>query len=473
MTDSTVTPNDQLRSARKAMLSPSGSRRPMSRQELADGCNAELNRRYEAQGRRPRWAGMTEKTIGTLERGEIRWPNEDYRRALCAVLKSDEPSLGLYIDRPGSMVQGDQQSLKRESDSSQHRRVGSFGGRHDAYEYGQGFPLGQEELEWSIDRSADQALIFASAAAAGLDAQSTDDLFSRASDIAQDYASQDRWRTFVRAKSLRDSAFEQAARTKRPDNLADLYLLSALNSLLMASAAFDLGRPSGALRLAQGARTLAGLSGHTEAEAWSIGLVATLFNWQNRPQEALVEIERARRLTASKKELFRILNIKARSSALLGDRSGTEDALGEAQGCLAGANFGSMLHDQIAGEFGFDSARASACAGTAWLHLGDGAAARSYLEAAVAEYEALPHVMRPWAPLTGARVDLATACVISGDLEAAEAAFESVFKLEDGRRISTITGRVDATLRQLRSNFKNDNQARHLGSRIESWSKGD
>jgi hypothetical protein len=100
MTDSTVTPNNQLRSARMAMLSPSGSRRPMSRQELADACNAELDRRYEAQRRRPRWAGMTEKTIGTLERGEIRWPNEDYRRALCVVLKSDERSLGLYIDRP-------------------------------------------------------------------------------------------------------------------------------------------------------------------------------------------------------------------------------------------------------------------------------------------------------------------------------------------------------------------------------------
>nr|WP_308197831.1 hypothetical protein [Hamadaea flava] len=440
----------------------------MSRQELADACNAELERRYEAQGRRPRWAGMTEKTIGTLERGEIRWPNEDYRRALCAVLKSDEPSLGLYIDRSASAPKADQQTLGEEPDSSQRQGVGPLAGRPD--EYDRGFPFGQDELEWSIDQSADQALIFASAAAAGLDAQSTDDLFSRASDIAQEYASQDRWRTFNRARNLRDVAFEQATRTKRPDNLADLYLLSALNGLLMASAAFDLGRPSGALRLAQGARTLAGLSGHTEAEAWSFGLVATLFNWQNRPKQALVEIERARRLTSSKKELFRILHIKARSCALLGDRGGTEAALDEAQRCLAGADFGSLLHDQIAGEFGFDSARASACAGAAWLHLEDGAAARPHLEAAIAGYEALPQVLRPWAPLTGAQVDLATACVMSRDLEAAEAAFEPVFGLENGRRISTITGRVDSTVRQLRTGYTTDRHARQLGSRIESWS---
>ena len=95
-----IVPNSRLRAARKALLSPSGSGRPMSRQELADACNAEMASMYTKQGRRQRWAGLTEKTIGALERGEIRWPNDDYRRALCAVLSADERSLGLYVDRP-------------------------------------------------------------------------------------------------------------------------------------------------------------------------------------------------------------------------------------------------------------------------------------------------------------------------------------------------------------------------------------
>jgi hypothetical protein len=72
----------------------------MSRQELADACNAVLARLYAERGGRQRWAGLTEKTIGALERGEIRWPNDDYRQALCAVLHADERGLGLYIDRP-------------------------------------------------------------------------------------------------------------------------------------------------------------------------------------------------------------------------------------------------------------------------------------------------------------------------------------------------------------------------------------
>ena len=99
MTRPAVSPNHQLRAARQALPSPSGSGRPMSRHELADACNSELARMFEAQDRR-RWAGITEKTIGALERGEVRWPNSDYREALCLVLKSDIQSLGLYIDRP-------------------------------------------------------------------------------------------------------------------------------------------------------------------------------------------------------------------------------------------------------------------------------------------------------------------------------------------------------------------------------------
>lgn len=135
MTRPTTTPNHQLRAARKELRSPSGSGRSLSRQELADACNAELDRRYEAQGRRRRWAGMTEKAIGALERGEIRWPNEDYRRALCVVLKSDERSLGLYIDRPLTPDREDQ--LRVDHDDPMDILAGdSVPGSGAAYEVG-------------------------------------------------------------------------------------------------------------------------------------------------------------------------------------------------------------------------------------------------------------------------------------------------------------------------------------------------
>lgn len=94
--------NDRLRSARRARRSPSGSGRVLSRQELADACNQILEVMYAKAGHARRWAGMTANYVGALERGEVRWPNENYRAALRAFFNTTNADLGLYIDRPES-----------------------------------------------------------------------------------------------------------------------------------------------------------------------------------------------------------------------------------------------------------------------------------------------------------------------------------------------------------------------------------
>ncbi|MFD1082537.1 hypothetical protein ACFQ3M_13165, partial [Micromonospora andamanensis] len=98
-------PNDLLRAARLAMRSPSGSGRPMSRQELAEAVNAWL---YEHAGRR---FAIHAGYIGNLERGTTRWPSAHYRTGLRAVLgKATDAELGFFIiqghakDRDRSMV---------------------------------------------------------------------------------------------------------------------------------------------------------------------------------------------------------------------------------------------------------------------------------------------------------------------------------------------------------------------------------
>ncbi|MCP2326959.1 hypothetical protein HDA40_005466 [Hamadaea flava] len=94
--------NDRLRSARRARRSPSGSGRVLSRQELADACNEILDAMYATAGHAPRWAGMSANYVGALERGEVRWPNENYRAALRTYFNATNADLGLYIDRPES-----------------------------------------------------------------------------------------------------------------------------------------------------------------------------------------------------------------------------------------------------------------------------------------------------------------------------------------------------------------------------------
>jgi hypothetical protein len=86
-------PNELLRLARLRRLSPSGSGRVMSRQEVADAVNAYL----AARGFN---GGVDGAYVGKLERGVHRWPQALYREALRAVLGvSSDAELGLYICR--------------------------------------------------------------------------------------------------------------------------------------------------------------------------------------------------------------------------------------------------------------------------------------------------------------------------------------------------------------------------------------
>jgi WD40 repeat protein len=77
-----------LMRARTDLASPSGSGRPMSRQELADLVSQHLDRAVDG------------KYIARLERGDYRWPSERTRRAIRQVLGAEtDADLGFFIVR--------------------------------------------------------------------------------------------------------------------------------------------------------------------------------------------------------------------------------------------------------------------------------------------------------------------------------------------------------------------------------------
>ena len=87
-------PNRLLRQARLRLQSPSGSCRPMSRQELADAVNAFV---FEATGR---IVCLDAHQVGRLERGQRHWPCADYRLGSRVVLGiATDAELGFYIAR--------------------------------------------------------------------------------------------------------------------------------------------------------------------------------------------------------------------------------------------------------------------------------------------------------------------------------------------------------------------------------------
>ncbi|WP_229069154.1 hypothetical protein [Actinoplanes sp. DH11] len=87
-------PNSLLMQARRWRPSPSGSGRPMSRQELAEAINLYLWQHHQIVHQ---W---DETDIGRLERGENRWPGRRRREAFRAVLQvAADHEIGFYIRR--------------------------------------------------------------------------------------------------------------------------------------------------------------------------------------------------------------------------------------------------------------------------------------------------------------------------------------------------------------------------------------
>lgn len=331
--------------------------------------------------------------------------------------------------------------------------------------------VGADPVGLVVDQAADDGVAQAALAAAGLDATSMADLYEQISDLARGYAARHRGVTFVRARRCRDFALELTARTRRPSDLVDAYLLASLTNALMASAAFDLARGSAATSLARASRTFAELSGHPSALGWAYGLVATLLNWQNRPAAALQEIERGLATVSSRAAKYRLYCIAARAYALRRDHGSARDALEQAARHRPDDRHGrDLLQDEIGGELQFDAARASACAGAVWLHLADAPTAERALHGALAAYAQMPSLERPTAPVNGARADLAAACLLRNDLEAAEQALVPVFGLHADQRISVLAGRMTGVATLLRtSRWDGVAQARALGARIDDW----
>jgi tetratricopeptide (TPR) repeat protein len=103
--------NRLLEGARCRRLSPSGSGRPMSRQELADEANAWLAVHFPGE------APFDRNYVGKLERGKHRWPSEGKRAALRYVLQAgSDRELGFFINRRSRTAERPNQPLGSSPD---------------------------------------------------------------------------------------------------------------------------------------------------------------------------------------------------------------------------------------------------------------------------------------------------------------------------------------------------------------------
>lgn len=246
---------------------------------------------------------------------------------------------------------------------------------------------------------------------------------------------------------LRDTVYEQLDRTHKPHQQADMYLLAGLVCGLLSSVSWDLGHPQVAEEQARAAHTYGSVIDHPSLCAWARALQVAVMFWTARPRRAAAlaasSLEEAPIGTAR----ARLYSVHARSLALIGARQEVHAALDAADDELQRAGDDPFL-DEIGGELRFGRARRALCAGTSFVALGDGEQAENEATTALRLFGEMPERARWAAGEFGARVDLAAARTLRGDLAGAEDALETVFALEPelrteavGRRLSSL-GRV-------------------------------
>jgi transcriptional regulator with XRE-family HTH domain len=242
---------------------------------------------------------------------------------------------------------------------------------------------------------------------------------------------------------IRGQALTLIQQTHQPGVLSDLYMIAGQASALMASAAFDLDRWDASAALARSAVSYARLVGDASLHAWTLGLVALLANWRDEPDIALDHFQRGLQVAPAGTPRVRLRHIAARSYALLGDSASVGTILGQARRDQDDAGrFRDRLSEDTGGEFAFGHARADACAAAAWLDVGRGLEAKDAAQRALNDFTALPPGRRPRSQSLGARIDLATGCLLRRELDEAEEALGEVLSGHTAPVNVSLSGRL-------------------------------
>ena len=316
------------------------------------------------------------------------------------------------------------------------------------------------ELRREVRMAAEDAANEAAAADSGIGERTLEQLQEEVVRQARDYPRRPLAEVFADARQTRDLAARLTERTRRPNQLADLFAVAGQACGLLANAAFDMGYWTAADRFAGSALTYADLAGHDSLRSWVLGRQAHLANWQGRPDDALNRLGSALVFAPPGASAMRLRATEARARALLGDRDGVERALRAAEEAQE-SEHRDELFDGTGGEFGYGPAHAEFSAGSAYVTLTDGPAAELHTQRGLELFEAMPVTDRAYYAEYGARVDLAAARVLRGDLSGARDALVPVFALAPAQRTAGVLGRLDQVLLLLSADIFRDSREAH------------
>ncbi|HEX5403149.1 MAG TPA: hypothetical protein VFX16_12685 [Pseudonocardiaceae bacterium] len=326
--------------------------------------------------------------------------------------------------------------------------------------------LTEEEL---IVNAGRESVEHAIEAASALDPSALEHLHAAAGQAARAYYVVPPLILLTDLVRLRDTVYGQLDRTHKPRQQAELYLIAGQVCGLLSSVSWDMGHPDVAEEQARAAFTYGQVIDHPSLCAWARALQTTVAFWTGQPRRAATIAASALDSAPVGTARARLHAVHARSLAMIGARQEVEIELNAAANELDRAGDDPFL-DEIGGELGFDRSRRALCAGASFVVLGDGERAERDAIAALDLFGKMPEQVRWGAGELGARVDLATARTLSGDLAGTEEALSAVLALPPDRRTEAISLRLASLGRMLGGKqFQGAVEASRMGEAIEDF----
>jgi transcriptional regulator with XRE-family HTH domain len=343
----TTAPNLRLRAFREA--------RSESRREFARA----LRRMAETMGEN---LACDERRVARWERGEVRWPRSAYRRVLSALLGVSAEDLGF---RPPDDVT---QAMAASSDS-------------DPWP-----PVYKPPPPPTVPRrSAPGAEGPVFGPVLDLSPATLEGLESAADDLCRDYGNESVRQIIALAHKRMSLVGRLLQDGMRPADRRRLLVVCGWLSAIVGCALFDVGQRRRAETNRLAVRDLAGQAGHAELAAWALEMATWFALSEGRFSDALASAQAGEVATGDSPVAARLALHEAKAAARLRDRRLAEQALDRARAIVDRLPwpFDELHH------FAMDETKMTAHAATAYLWLGDDAAAED------CAWQVLVHQLKP------------------------------------------------------------------------------
>ncbi len=298
---------------------------------------------------------------------------------------------------------------------------------------------------------------------------SLEHLRSEVTRLSREYMTAEPLPIFFEMRRVREQMYHALDRKLWPRDEVELYfLLGALNSL-MADTAESLGNPSAAEELARAGLAYALAIDHRPLIAQLRLNLAVVALWTGHPRRSLDLAQSGLHYLPAGPNAAQLHIMCARAAARLGDADTTHAQISQAAQARDRDHTDDLL--AIGGQFGFSQACHHYLAGSAAAELPTAhPEAITQLDQAIHLYTAGPQPGEDHSDHCKhvARVDLATAWLTTGELEAAITATGPVLALPPSRRISNLPKRLVRLRAQLAApRYRATPEAKDLDEQIE------